>query len=378
MEPSLDISDLVSLLDDRDPQALFDEWLAAMQTIDPSYQPYTGSVEVSAAEAMCLTIADLIYAVNRLPGLVTEAVLTMTDMPRHPGAVCTGAVQLTFDGVRTITVPSGTRLMIEGLEWQTTDTVTVTASTATVPVASLEPTGLGNAIPPGVGVDMLDPIPAVVAAVTTGTFGGGVSPESDASYKARSGLIFARSHAALVLPSAFASYAAGIIDVGRATAIDCWDAPGSAAPGGGGDWETSGEPGEDAGHITVVVWGYGQPVDETRLAQIATEIDDRSCSNLVVHTLQADIIDVDVEIVVRLAPGAPEAATLTAVETAIRAAVSPMLWTWGESVTPEELAAIAARVSGVDYALDVIAPAAAVTLMGHQLPQAGTITVTAG
>lgn len=376
MEPSLDISQLVRPLDDRDPQALFDEWLTSMRTIDPTYTPMTGAVETSAAEAMCLTVADLIYAVNRLPGLVTEAVLALTDVPRHPGTPATGQVQLTFDGTRTVSIPAGTRMAIDGLEWQTTTPVTVTGATATITVTSVEPSGLGNAIPPGVGVDLLDRIPAVVAAVTTGTFGGGISPESDASYQARAGLIFARSHAALVLPSAFASWAAGLIDVGRANAVDCWDAPGSAAPGGGGEWETSGVPGEDAGHITVVVYGYDRPIDTVRLADIAADIDARSCSNLVVHTLPANIVDIDADVVVRLEPGASETDTLAAVEAAIRSAVSPMLWTWGETVTSDELKAIAARVSGVDYA--TATPGFTdVALSPQDLPRAATITVTA-
>ena len=216
-------------------------------------------------------------------------------------------------------------------------------------------------MPAGTGVDLLDPIPVAVAAATTGVFAGGSDPETDAAFKARAVLAFAINQQGLVLPSAFAAYCAGLIDVSRAYALDLYDP----------------DTGTAEGHMTVFLWGHGQALGTAREAEIEADLQARSISNLQVHVLPVTVVTVDVEIEVRLAPGADSVTVIAAVEAALRQAISPAVWTWGETVTPEEIAAIAARVNGVDYATDVIAPPAPVEIeyLGD-LPGVGTVTVT--
>lgn len=360
MEPSLNVADMVPLLDDRDPQAIFDEWLAAVQAADPTYRPVNGALETIIAEALCLSVSDVIYAVNRLPGTAVEALLALMGIPRFPGTPVSGQVVITFDGERTVTVPWGSRMLIDGLEFTASETVSATGSSITVPVVSSDMLSLANGLPAGTGVDLLDPIPVAVAAATTGVFAGGSDPETDAAFKARAVLAFAINQQGLVLPSAFATYCAGLIDVSRAYALDLYDP----------------DTGTAEGHMTVFLWGHGQALGTAREAEIEADLQARSISNLQVHVLPVTVITVDVEIEVRLAR-AESATVIAAVETALRQAISPAVWTWGESVTPEEIAAIAARVNGVDYATDVIAPAAPVEIeyLGY-LPSVGTVTVT--
>ena len=364
MEPSLNITDLVPLIDDRDPQAMFDEWAAAVQASDPTWVPVNGSLETILAEAMCLSVADLIYAVNRLPGVVLQALLALKDIPRLPGIAATGQVRIWFDGERAVTIPFGSRFMIEGIEFTASQAVTVTADQALVPVVCSEVGSLANSILPGTGVDWLDPDPHAVLAATEGAVSGGSDVEDDVAYKNRVATTFIIDSQGLALPTAFVAWTAGQADVSRSAAVDLWD------PSSGND------PGEDPGHITIYAHGQGASLDVSRLAEIQTELDARSIANLTVHVEPVGIEVVDIELEVRLAPGADQSIVLPAVEAALRAAISPAVWTWGEDVTPEEIAAIAARVPGVDYATEVTAPATAVELPQGSLPTAGTVTVT--
>lgn len=364
MEPSLNIVDLVPLIDDRDPQALFDEWSAAVQASDPTWVPVNGSLEAVIAEALCLSVSDLIYTVNRLPGIVLEALLALKDVPRHPGTPASGQVRIWLDTTRTISVAAGSRFMVDALEFVATEAVTATADQLVVPVVASDHGSLGNSVLAGVGVDWLDLDPHTVQVIAEGAFTGGTDPEDDRAYRARVATTFILDSQGLVLPSAFVAWLGNLPDVSRAAAVNLWD------PDSGND------PGEDPGHLTAFAWGNGAALDASRLAEIEADLTDRAQSNLQVHVLPVTITDVDVDMTVRLAPGATEATVLAAVESALVSAISPGVWTWGEDVTPEEISAIAARVPGVDYAVDVTTPAAAVVLDVGALPTTGTVTVT--
>jgi len=363
LEPSLNVADLVPLVDDRDPQAMFDEWLAAVQASDPTWVPVNGSLETVVAEALCLTVSDLIYSINRLPGIVLEALLALKDLPRHPGWPAHGQVRISLDGVRPTTVPAGTRMMIDGIEFLVSGSVTVTDDEITVPVVAAETGSLANSILPGTGADLLDPDPHAVQAVTVGPMSGGADPESDLEYKQRLYGTFAIDQQSLVLPSAFVAYAAGLPDVARASALDLYD------PEVGGD---------QPGHIGIFVHGYGGTLPNDRLVEIETALRDRAATTLQVHVMPVYLIEVNIDIEVKLAPGASETAVLPAVEAALRAAVNPALWTWGESLTEDELKAIAARVPGVDYATEATTSptSAPVSFAPDELPTTGTVTVT--
>ena len=364
MEPSLNIVDLVPLIDDRDPQAMFDEWSAAVQASDPTWVPVNGSLEAVIAEALCLSVSDLIYSVNRLPGVVLEALLALKDVPRHPGTPASGQVRIWLDTTRTISVPAGSRFIVDALEFVASDTVTVTADQLVVTVVAVDPGSLGNSVLPGVGVDWLDLDPHTVQVVAEGAFTGGTDPEDDRAYRSRVATTFILDSQGLVLPSAFVAWLANLPDVSRAAAVDLWDP------------ESGNDPGEDGEHLTAFVHGNGGPLGAARLAEIQAALTDRKQSNLRVHTLGVDTLTVDIEMTVRLAPGATEASVLAAVAAALTTAISPAVWTWGEDVTPDELKAIAARVPGVDYAVDVTEPAAPVALPLGSLPATGTVTVT--
>jgi uncharacterized phage protein gp47/JayE len=364
VEPSLSIVDLVPLIDDRDPQAMFDEWSAAVQASDPTWVPVNGSLESVIAEALCLSVSDLIYSVNRLPGVVLEGLLALKDVPRHPGEPTTGAVRIFLDSVRTITITEGSRFMIDALEFVASETVTATADQVVVDVVAVDPGALGNTVLPGMGVDWLDLDPHAVSVTAEGAFTGGSDPEDDRAYRARVASTFILDSQGLVLPSAFVAWAGNLPDVGRASAVNLWD------PDSGND------PGEDGGHITIYLYGNSGALTPERMAEIEADLTDRAQANLQVHVAVAEVLSLDVEMSVRLAPGATEAAVLADVEAALRTAISPAVWPWGETITRAEMQAIAARVPGVDYAVEVTVPDIDLPLLPGYLPTLDVVTVT--
>lgn len=362
-EQFLDIGGLVPGLDDRDPQTMFEEWLSRVQVEIPDYAPTNGSLDVIIAEALMTSIADMIYAANRLPGVVLQAVLALLDVPRSPGVAAHGRVEVLLDGPRSVTVPRGTRVVIENLEYITTAPAGAVGDKITLDVEAIDAGVSGNYTPPGTPVDLLDPVPGAVAAQTVGVFGGGADPESDTAYLQRASTWLQRLTSALVLPGSFSAYVDGQPDVGRSYAAD------------------RRQPGSDVdapGHMTVYVLGLGgTTLDAARLTALTDDLQSRSSGHLTVHVANAAIVDVPVAVQVHPNAGTTDAAAIAAVKSAIEAEISPDAWAWATPVVPQEVTAIAARVPGVDYVVATTAPAAQVDMPAGSLPRA-TATVTVG
>lgn len=361
---ALDAVDLV--LDDRDPQAIFDACLDAFEALAPDARVRNGSVEALLMEAMSVASADVIYALNRFVGAVVEGVLGLYEVPRFAGASASGVVTLTLDGTRTLTVAAGQRLLDPGtgLVLQVTaDTSGTSVSTLALPVETLLPGGAGNAITAGTAVGIVDAIPYAASASVTTAFGGGADAEDDAAYVLRARAVLARVTSSLVLPEHFVAYALEDARIARAAAIDLYEPP-------------SGTPGSDLGHMTVVVYGPGAEVpvlvrDELRDAMAAI-----SSAMLTVHVEPATVVSQAMTLAVHALPGYSTTAVGDDVTAALTAWCSPAVWPWGRDIMVTEIIDVAADVAGVDYVDSVATPAAMVTIAADELATAGTITVT--
>ena len=74
----LDLTAIDLVVDDRDPQAIFDASLAKFLELAPTARPRNGSVEAILLEAIATATADGIYAANRVISLVVEAILGLS------------------------------------------------------------------------------------------------------------------------------------------------------------------------------------------------------------------------------------------------------------------------------------------------------------
>lgn len=368
MEPAvkdLDLTAIDLVIDDRDPQAIFDAALAKFVELAPSARPRNGSVEALLLEAAAVASADVIYALNRIPALTVEAIIGLYGVTRYAGAPAAGQVTVTLDGTRTMTVAAGQRLVdpASGLVLVVTvATSIIAASTIVLPVATQQPGGAGNALAAGTVVDPLDSIPGAVSAQVTTGLSGGADAETDSSYLDRASTVFARVTSSLVLPVHFTAYLLEDPRVGRATAIDLY------APGG--------SVGDDTGHITCFTYGRGAQLSSTVRDELAAAMGAISAAIVTVHVEPAGIVTQNLALTVHALPGYSSADVQDAVEAALRAWMSPDAWTWGRDILVTEITDVAADVPGVDYVTSVATPSGTVSVGASQLALAGTVTVT--
>lgn len=360
-------AELVGLvLDDRDPQAVFDAMVALAEERIPNWSLNNGSVEAVLLEALALGVADAVYAVNRIPTIILESLLGLYGVARQSGQPGYGSVLLTLDGTRTLTVSAGQRLVVPdtgSVLVVSADTTGNTVTSLTVPVHTESATGAENGLAVGTALDVLDAIPYVATAALSAAIVGGTEDEDDGAYLARASAVLARVTASLVVPSHFTAYALEQGTFGRAMTADLFD------PGSG--------PGADPGHITVAVYGHGGLASSAAKADLLAKLQARSAAMMQVHVADAVITTVNVDVTVHARAGTDHDAVRDAAAAAIRAWLDPMAWEWEEPVRPLDLAAVVAAVPDVDYVDSVNAPAttqAVAVPMG--LAKAGTVTVT--
>lgn len=368
MEPAVNDLDLTAIdlvVDDRDPQAIFDASLAKFLELAPTARPRNGSVEAILLEAIATATADGIYAANRVISLVVEAILGLYDVARFDGTSAAGVVTLTLDGTRTLTVTEGQRLLDPGtglVLLVTADTSGVSVSTLAIPVQTEEPGGAGNSITSGTAVDLLDSIPYAVSASVTTTLSGGADAESDTAYIDRATARLARVTSSLVLPGHFAAYCLEDTRILRATAID--------------NYQPGGTPGSDIGHITVLLYGSQAPIATDIQTELETAMSAISSSMLTVHVEPATVVTQAVTLTVEKLAGFTDQEVEDNVTAALQAFLNTDTWDWGGDVIVSEIIVAAAAAAGVDFVDTVTTPAGTVTVDADELVTAGTITVT--
>lgn len=361
----LDLSAINLVVDDRDPQAIFDASLAKYLALAPNTAVRNGSVEAILLEAIATATADGIYATNRFITKAVEGILGLYGVPRFPGASASGVVTLTLGSTRTLTVTAGQRLLepATGLVLLVTADATVTAGTSLVlAVATADPGGAGNAIIVGTPIDLLDAIPYVASAAVTTALTGGADAETDTAYIDRASTVLARVTSSLVLPTHFIAYALQDTRVNRATVIDLY------YPGG--------TVGANLGHLTVYTYGFSAQLSAPVKTEIDAAMQALSAAMITVHVADASIVTQAITYTCHALPGYPTIALRDTINAVLRAWMSPNAWTWGDDIRQTDIIALIATIPGVDYVDSVTVPASTTAVGASQLAQAGTITGT--
>ena len=365
---AFDLSSIGVPLDERYPQDLALASIDGLQAALPSWVARNASPEVVLIEAVALAVADIINAANDTIAAIEQDILDRQyQVPRLAGSVATGAVTVTFDSTVTQTIPAGTSFVLAdyGVEVATTADVTVTSGTSVVlDVSTLTATTLVNGVGPGAGIDVLSVIPNVLTVALTTAMSGGAAEEGDPEYIARSRNRLARVTNSLVVPDHFSAY---VLEDGRALnalCIPAWD--GTGAPGSG-----------DAGHLTVVTYGRGGTLsagDKTDLEELMAAI---TYVGATVHVIDATVVDVDVTLTVKAAPGYTVSEAQAAVEAAVTAFLNPESWPIGDDVIVGALEAAITDTAAVDYIVSTTLPASDTTLAADEVPTPGTVTISA-
>ncbi len=361
----LDLSAIDLVVDDRDPQAIFDASLAKYLELAPNAAVRNGSVEAILLEAIATATADGIYATNRFITKAVEGILGLYGVPRFPGASAAGVVTLTLDGLRTLTVTAGQRLLdpATGLVLLVSTDASVTASsTIALPVVTADPGGAGNAITVGTPIDLLDAIPYVASAAVTTALTGGADAETDAAYIDRASAVLARVTSSLVLPVHFIAYALQDTRVNRATVIDLY------YPGG--------TPGSNLGDLTVYTYGFSAQLSAPVKEELRAAMQALCAAMITVHVEDASIVTQAITYTCHALPGYSTTVLRDTINAALQAWMSPNAWTWGDDIRQTDIIALIAGIAGVDYVDSVTVPATTTAVGASQLALAGTITGT--
>jgi uncharacterized phage protein gp47/JayE len=357
---------------DKDPQDIVDAALVTLQSRLPDWTPSETNLELALLEAMALEVAETIYSINRLPEVMTEVLLTLYGVTRDPGAAPSVTVEFTMADDAGYVIPLGTEISIpisdeENLSFFTNTALTIAEgdTDGTVTATATENTISANGIDIGTEAELVDAIEAVDAVVTTTEITGGIAPETTEDWLTRGIQRLQRLTDTLVIPEHFVQLALEQPYVTRANAIDNYD------PTSGND------PGDDAGHITVVVYGNNANVSNPNKATLLTLLENNSSANLGVHLIDPTIQTVNVTATVKKIDSYDSTEVLNDVVDAIEAYLSPTTWSWSGTVRRNELITLISNVTGVDYTVSLTTPSADVSVGADTvLVNAGTVTIT--
>ena len=353
--------------DDRDPQATFDAMLAAVQAALPTWDARNGALETVLMEAWATGTADLIYALNRLPGRIEEDILALYDVARYAGARATGTAVITWDTSRTATVSAGLRFAVPDseIELEVTTTTTGTGATLSVPVRATEPGSAPNSVASGAALDVLDSIPFAVSVALSGTLTGGADAETDAAYIERASTRLARVTSSLVVPEHFTAYALENPAIKRAKVYDQWDGTGSLVT-------------SDLGYVTIAVYGAQAQVPSGTRTTLAAEMDERAASMITPVVIGATLTTINIAATVVALAGYDTNEVRDACEAAVRAYVNTDRWPWDGSLVDTQIIDVLADVPGVDYVSSgSVTPSGTTAITTPAgLATAGTVTIT--
>lgn len=359
---SPDLAGYVDLsLFDREPEEIVERALLVAQEQLPDWTPRTGNTEVALIEALAVVVAELIYAVNRLPGTVTQVLMRLFGTEPSEGVSASTELTFTLADALGHTIPAGTSVRValggaaDDLVFVTDDVLLIPAATTsgTVDATATRPTDEANGITAGTLVELLDRIPSVDTVALATDIAGGQGPESEQEWLDRSVQRLQRLVSTLVRPEHFTAAVLEQVDVIRALTVDNYDP------------DDVGDPGDHPGHVTVAVSGAADALlTVDRKAEIEAWLSDQALAVLAVHVIDVTITDVDVTVTVRRHATHTDAQVQANVEAILEDYLSPSQWEWSATVRRNELIAVIDRAEGVNYVEDLTVPAADVAIGG--------------
>lgn len=378
-QPAPDITSYVDLRPfDVSDQDMVDTAQSNLRLNLPGWIPREGNVEILVIEAVALELAEQIVAINRLPGAVVEAVITMAGVEKDYGQPPDATATITLGDTLGHTLPAGTRVYLPLSDGSTVTfliedpgvTIAPGDDTGTASLIGDTFTGAANGLPAGTTLVMADQLPFVDSVVLATPVADGRDPETDDSWRDRGVEELSRLSSALVVPRQFVAYALSQSGVSAALALDLYN------PAGGGS------PGDNPGYMTVAVLGpNGTTLSAPAKATLQAAMQAQAIGILQVSVIDATIVTVPVATKVVPVQGADFPTVQTAVQDAINTYLDPLSWSFGATIYLNEMISLIDQVAGVDRVVNVTinGSAADYAITGiAALPDAGTITVTQG
>lgn len=345
---------------DEDATTLFDMAIEYARTVLPEWVPEPGSIEVVLLEAVATEAANVIQAINRVPGAVTETLLKLFGVERSDGTLASGSIQV-------IAVNSNGYILAAGTPFAyfppdgTTPLVYLTDEDLIIPNGQISGTVQVSAQAvgvdynePGAGaaVQLLETVPFVQSASFLTAPSGGADPESDDTFFLRAVNTLRSYSAALTTASQIEAYVlANYPEVYRCKVFN-------RSRAADRDTSVSGFiPESHVGYSLVTIAAQNSntsdPTDTIISASLRQEIQDdltaRVNPGLVVEVVNAEIVDVGVAVTLKKLDGFTGDQVEAAVRTALIDYLSPNNWNWDQKVRVNELISLIDRVQGVQY-----------------------------
>lgn len=372
--PVPDLTPYVNLtLDDRTVQDLHDGFIADVLSRAPEWNPLEVSPAVIYAQAILTAGAELIFALNRLPGAVLEALATRGyQLPRDTGAPAAATMTFIVADLDGHVLPAGTRIALDldgELVTFTTDTDAAVAAgndTAEVGITADDVGTAPNGIAAGSPVQVIDSIAFLDEASLATDVAGGRDPETGEAYLDRLAARLQRQTQVLTVASQFEFAALEVPGVDQALGIDRYDPAVGPAPG------------DNLGHVTLALAAAGAAVPVDVKNAVAAAVGPATQGGLITHLIDPTVTDVDVTMTVHRDGTLDDAAAAAAVQAALEAYLDPATQQLGSRATVfvHELEFVARSVPGIDRVVVTTVPAADQALPGDApLAAAGAIVV---
>jgi uncharacterized phage protein gp47/JayE len=368
-----DFSEYVDLtVYDKNVQSLLTDALTNMQVDFPEWVPRVGSAEVVLLETFALLVNDAIFAANRVPDGIVQAMLKFYGVERSPGVKPSTTLKFSAANANGLTVPADSAVGVDpgnGLDpvvFRTDVELVIPAGNdyGIVSATGTEYTSRANTVPAGTYLELLEASLWIDTVQINTAISGGADPETDAEFIQRGVNRFGRMSDTLVTANDFFLFVSESPYVTKVTVVDNMDPA---------TW-----PVEEPGHITIVMWGIGTTLTSPQKTSISEAIDLLKQLNLVVHLEDSLIETVDVQAEITYKPGYSQAGVVDAVDDALRAYLTPETWDGGDTVRRNELITLISNIDGVDYVTDLVEPAADISLNNPgDLPQAGVVHIIA-
>lgn len=358
--PYVDLS-----INDLDATGIFDEAIEYARTALPEWIPQAGNIEVILLEAIAVEAANVIAAINRVPGATTETLLKLYGVERSDGELAHGTIQVITINTNGYTIPGGSNFAYfppDGttpLVYLTDDDLIIPNGFAsgTVTVTAQAVGSVYNEPSAGSTLQFLETVPFIQSVTFNVAPSGGASAETDDQFFQRAINTLQSYSAALTTADQIASYVlVNYPDIVFRSHV--FDRERSA------DRDTSApaySPEAHVGYALVVVAGQNSSPTDTSDTQIDAgdrqtiqdDLQARVNPGLVVEVVNAEIVDVAPSVTVKKVAGY----TATQVEDAIKSTLTSYLssnsWDWDSSVRVNELISLIDDVEGVNYVVSI-------------------------
>lgn len=328
------------------------------------------SVEMTVVEALAVLLGPVALSFQRAPAAIVEHFMGLYSLRRFEGRRAVGKARFRVSGgTPMVSIPSGTQIRYNvddyagSLDFITTEDIVILTQESLEGEAWIEATEYGtayNGVPAGATLDTVNYMMQVSAVEVAVTTRAGENRETDLSFEERSRAMLSRQTSAIVYADQFEAATLTREEVGRAFAVNNWDA-GTAT--------------SKTGHVTVAVTDTtGQVLTPDQKDEIQHELQSQVLASLVVHVVNPAYTTVNLSVTVEAKPGTNHAEVQAGVDAELKRRLDPMRWDWWNTITNIDIASWIDDVAGVAR---VVGVPAGITLAGvAPLPLPGTFNIT--